>query len=331
MRSTVIATCHWCSMNTMYKSCHCREIRYHRYWLSTEHLLATCLAQWCPHIRHSDSDVYVYCTVQCCLEILSQSCCLLTESIGEKLRTLINVITSKLSGPALNFYQREFEFFDKITGVSGVIRPYPKGPERKKACLKALSEIKITQGGWKMKYILFECSSPSIMLRWIWLVVGCYLPSNPESVVLEIDYKSGTPMQRCDVTEFICVHYFPSSLSSSLPFPALSPLILSPLPYSLLFPTLSHSLLSAYLFFPLTYSLFALSPPLLFVFSPPHDVIPVSLLPLLLSTTSPCPPPLPVHHLSLSTTSPYPLHFLARSHVSFPLYESKYCPVLQCC
>jgi phosphatidylinositol 4-kinase len=25
---------------------------------------------------------------------------------------------------------------------------------------------------------------------------GCYLPSNPEAVVLEIDYKSGTPMQR---------------------------------------------------------------------------------------------------------------------------------------
>lgn len=26
--------------------------------------------------------------------------------------------------------------------------------------------------------------------------VGCYLPSNPEAIVLDIDYKSGTPMQR---------------------------------------------------------------------------------------------------------------------------------------
>lgn len=59
---------------------------------------------------------------------------------------LIEIITSKLSGPALNFYQREFEFFDKITGVSGIIRSFPKGSERKKACLKALSDINITHG-----------------------------------------------------------------------------------------------------------------------------------------------------------------------------------------
>ena len=25
---------------------------------------------------------------------------------------------------------------------------------------------------------------------------GCYLPSNPEAIVTEIDYNSGTPMQR---------------------------------------------------------------------------------------------------------------------------------------
>lgn len=28
-------------------------------------------------------------------------------------------------------------------------------------------------------------------------LAGCYLPSNPEAIVLDIDYKSGTPMQRC--------------------------------------------------------------------------------------------------------------------------------------
>lgn len=27
-------------------------------------------------------------------------------------------------------------------------------------------------------------------------LTGCYLPSNPEAIVLDIDYKSGTPMQR---------------------------------------------------------------------------------------------------------------------------------------
>lgn len=44
------------------------------------------------------------------------------------------------------------------------------GEERKQACLKALKKIKVQP--------------------------GCYLPSNPEAMVLDIDYESGTPMQR---------------------------------------------------------------------------------------------------------------------------------------
>lgn len=44
------------------------------------------------------------------------------------------------------------------------------GIERKKACLEALKAIKVEP--------------------------GCYLPSNPESVILDIDRNSGTPMQR---------------------------------------------------------------------------------------------------------------------------------------
>jgi len=51
-----------------------------------------------------------------------------------------------------------------------MFRPFPKGEERKKACLEALSKVPLQS--------------------------GCYLPSNPEAIVLQIDYKSGTPMQR---------------------------------------------------------------------------------------------------------------------------------------
>lgn len=51
-------------------------------------------------------------------------------------------------------------------------RPFPKGEERKRACLNALSEVELQP--------------------------ACYLPSNPEAFVLQIDYKSGTPMQRSD-------------------------------------------------------------------------------------------------------------------------------------
>lgn len=86
------------------------------------------------------------------------------------LDSLVKSILGSLSGQAKQFYEREFDFFEKITNISGEIRPYPKGSERKSACLKALSKIKVQP--------------------------GCYLPSNPEAMVLDIDYQSGTPMQR---------------------------------------------------------------------------------------------------------------------------------------
>ncbi|KAL1513897.1 hypothetical protein ABEB36_003236 [Hypothenemus hampei] len=87
----------------------------------------------------------------------------------DRLESLVNSIVKDLSGPAKRFYEREFDFFEKITNISGEIRPFPKGPERNRACLEALSKIKVQP--------------------------GCYLPSNPEAMVLDIDYKSGVPMQ----------------------------------------------------------------------------------------------------------------------------------------
>ncbi|XP_060518279.1 phosphatidylinositol 4-kinase alpha [Cylas formicarius] len=90
-------------------------------------------------------------------------------ALYETLDALVGSIVGELSGPAKLFYEREFDFFDKITNISGEIRPYPKGPERRRACLEALSKVKVQP--------------------------GCYLPSNPEAMVLDIDYKSGIPMQ----------------------------------------------------------------------------------------------------------------------------------------
>lgn len=91
------------------------------------------------------------------------------EDLYDMLESLIESIVTSLSGPAKKFYEREFDFFGKITAVSGDIRPFPKGAERKKACLEQLSKIAVQP--------------------------GCYLPSNPEALVIDIDYNSGTPMQ----------------------------------------------------------------------------------------------------------------------------------------
>ncbi|BFG00115.1 phosphatidylinositol 4-kinase alpha [Drosophila madeirensis] len=110
-------------------------------------------------------------------------------NLYEALDMLSQNIIASFSGAAKRFYEREFDFFGKITAVSGEIRSFAKGMERKNACLAALSRIKVQS--------------------------GCYLPSNPEAMVLDIDYSSGTPMQsaakapylarfrvyRCGITE----------------------------------------------------------------------------------------------------------------------------------
>jgi len=59
------------------------------------------------------------------------------------LERIIDSIVSNLSGPSKEFYHRQFHFFDNVTNVSGIIKPYPKGPEREAACLEALAKIKV--------------------------------------------------------------------------------------------------------------------------------------------------------------------------------------------
>jgi phosphatidylinositol 4-kinase len=102
-------------------------------------------------------------------------------------------IISHLAGPAKHFYEREFEFFRKITNVSAQIKPFPKGQQRREACIQELSKVD--------------------------LQTGCYLPSNTEAIVVDIDYSSATPMQRYIVLGVFIIDYSVSiSSAAKAPF-----------------------------------------------------------------------------------------------------------------
>lgn len=70
-----------------------------------------------------------------------------------------------------DFYEREFAFFDEVTGISGKLKPLIKKSkeEKKQKIEEELRKIKVE--------------------------VGVYLPSNPDGVVIGIDRKSGKPLQ----------------------------------------------------------------------------------------------------------------------------------------
>ncbi|ORZ34525.1 kinase-like domain-containing protein [Catenaria anguillulae PL171] len=93
------------------------------------------------------------------------------DSLQPLFDEIIDKIIKSFSSADESFYQREFEFFNKITSISGKLKPYIKRskPEKKKKIDEELAQIKVD--------------------------VGCYLPSNPESTVIDIDYLSGRPLQ----------------------------------------------------------------------------------------------------------------------------------------
>ncbi len=80
-------------------------------------------------------------------------------------------IVQSLSGEDKDFYEREFTFFEKVTSISGKLKPYIRRSKQEKK-QKIDEELKL-----------------------ITVDPGVYLPSNPESIVVDIEYKSGRPLQ----------------------------------------------------------------------------------------------------------------------------------------
>ncbi|KAI8869090.1 hypothetical protein GQ42DRAFT_163680 [Ramicandelaber brevisporus] len=93
------------------------------------------------------------------------------DSLKPALDRVIATIVAGLSGADREFYRREFKFFGEVTNISGKLKPFIKKskPEKKRKIDEELRLIKVDP--------------------------GVYLPSNPEGVVVDIDYDSGRPLQ----------------------------------------------------------------------------------------------------------------------------------------
>ncbi|KAG8834446.1 phosphatidylinositol-4- kinase [Serendipita sp. 399] len=95
----------------------------------------------------------------------------LEDDMKPVLDRITDAIVQSLSGEAREFYDREFGFFNEVTSISGKLKPFIRRskPEKK---------AKIDE---EMAKIVVE--------------VGVYLPSNPDGKVIDIDKKSGRPLQ----------------------------------------------------------------------------------------------------------------------------------------
>ncbi|KAJ8087995.1 phosphatidylinositol-4- kinase [Marasmius tenuissimus] len=93
------------------------------------------------------------------------------DPLKPTLDAMVNKIVQSLSGEARDFYDREFGFFHEVTSISGKLKPFIKKtkPEKKAKIDEEMAKIVVD--------------------------VGVYLPSNPDGVVVDIDKKSGRPLQ----------------------------------------------------------------------------------------------------------------------------------------
>lgn len=93
------------------------------------------------------------------------------DPVKPTLDSVTDSLISSFSKSDRDFYEREFTFFNEVTGISGKLRPFIKSPkpEKKQKIEEELRKIKVE--------------------------VGVYLPSNPDGEVVGIDRKSGKPLQ----------------------------------------------------------------------------------------------------------------------------------------
>lgn len=101
------------------------------------------------------------------------------DSVNPILERVIKRMTSAFKDEDREFYEREFTFFNTVTGISRSLMPYLR---KTKAEKKAKIDEEIA------KIVVDE---------------GVYLPSNPDGDVIDIDRKSGRPLQSHAKTPFM--------------------------------------------------------------------------------------------------------------------------------
>ncbi|KAF2671218.1 phosphatidylinositol 4-kinase-like protein STT4 [Microthyrium microscopicum] len=96
---------------------------------------------------------------------------LIPDPVKPTLDKVLESLIASFTPADKDFYEREFQFFDEVTDISGKLKPYIKRskPEKKQKIEEELRKIQVE--------------------------VGVYLPSNPDGVVIGIDRKSGKPLQ----------------------------------------------------------------------------------------------------------------------------------------
>ncbi|KAJ3734042.1 hypothetical protein DFJ43DRAFT_1065841 [Lentinula guzmanii] len=98
-----------------------------------------------------------------------------SAEIEDPMKPVLDLMTDRvvesLSGEARAFYDREFGFFNEVTSISGKLKPFIKKtkPEKKAKIDEEMAKIVVD--------------------------IGVYLPSNPDGVVVDVDKKSGRPLQ----------------------------------------------------------------------------------------------------------------------------------------
>lgn len=93
------------------------------------------------------------------------------DSIKPKLDEIKETMIETFSDYDRAYFEKEFSFFEEVTAISGKLKPFIKKskPEKKAKIDEEMSLIKVEE--------------------------GVYLPSNPDGTVVDIDRKSGKPLQ----------------------------------------------------------------------------------------------------------------------------------------